>query len=168
MALSMYAASVPVIRQMLGALSAVLGKGEAFATAKSIDPTVLPGLRLAPDMFPLSRQVQIATDMSKGAVARLAGADIPVYADDETTLPELQARLAKTLAFIETIPAERIDGSEDRPITITLRRGDLHFTGQQYLLHWAMPQIVFHCTTAYDILRHNGVDIGKRDFVGSY
>jgi hypothetical protein len=119
-------------------------------------------------MFPLSRQVQIATDMSKGAVARLAGIDIPVYADDETDFEQLQARIARTLAFIESVTPAQIDGSEEREITITLRRGDLHFTGQRYLLHWATPQVTFHCVTAYDILRHNGVAIGKQDFMGSF
>jgi hypothetical protein len=168
MAISMYAVSVPLFTQMLGSLGAVLEKGEAFAAAKSVDPKVLAASRLACDMFPLSRQVQIATDMAKGAVCRLAGVEIPVYADTETDLAELRERIGKTLAFIATFRPAQIDGSEERDVTITLRRGDLHFKGERYLIHWAIPQILFHCTTAYDILRHNGVPIGKQDFVGAF
>ena len=168
MTLSMYAASVPVLKQMLGSLSDIIAKAIADATERSIDPAVFVTDRLAPDMFPFSRQVQIATDMAKGAVCRLAGVEIPKYEDSETTLEELQARLAKTIAFIETIPASAINGSEEKDITITLRRGDLQFKGHAYLLHWALPQVIFHVTTAYDILRHNGVPIGKRDFVGAF
>ena len=168
MAFSMYDASIPVFKQLLGSLSSVLDKGAAFAKAKSVEPAVLVGARLAPDMFPLSRQVQIATDMSKGAVCRLAGIEIPAYADDEKDFEELKARIARTLALMSGLSREQIDGSEEHPITLKLRRGDMHFTGASYLLHWAMPQFTFHCVTAYDILRHNGVEIGKQDFIGSF
>jgi hypothetical protein len=168
MTVSMYTASVPVMKQMLGSLSAVLDKGMAFAEAKKIDPSVLLDSRLAPDMFALARQVQIATDQAKGCIARLAGVEMPKYPDDETTFDELKTRIAKTIAFIESHPAAAIDGTEDKTITLTLRAGERHFTGQSYLLHWALPQVIFHVVTAYDILRHNGVDVGKRDFIGSF
>ena len=168
MTVSMYTASVPVLKQMLGALSAVLGKGAESAAARKIDPSVLVASRLAPDMFALARQVQIATDMSKGGIARLASVEIPKYEDTETTIEDLQARLAKTIAFIESIPAAAIDGTDDKDITITVAKQDRHFTGQAYLLHWVIPNVIFHVTTAYDILRHNGVEIGKRDFLGSF
>jgi hypothetical protein len=168
MTVSIYTASVPVLKQMLGALSDVLDKGAAFAEAKKIDPAVLLASRLAPDMFALTRQVQIATDQAKGGIGRLAGVEIPKFEDDETTIDQLKARLARTIAFIESVPASQIDGADDKPITITLRAGDRHFTGQTYLLHWVLPNVLFHVTTAYNILRHNGVEIGKRDFLGSF
>ena len=168
MTISMYAASVPVVRQMLGSLSAVLAKGEAYAAARNVDPSVLLQSRLFPDMLPLTKQVQIAADFSKGLCARLAGVDVPSYADDEASFPELQARIKKTLDFIATIPADKFEGSEERDVSITFRGNTSHFKGQPYLLHYAMPQIVFHVTTAYAILRHNGVELGKKDFVGAY
>jgi hypothetical protein len=165
----MYAASAPVFRQMLGSLDSVLAKGVSFAAARSVDESVLATSRLAPDMYPLSKQVQVAADMAKIAVCRLAGVEVPAYASDETTLVQLQARIARTAAFIDTFTPAQIDGSEERDITITtLRLGDLHFSGQRFLLHWAIPQFLFHCVTAYDILRHNGVEIGKRDFLGAF
>jgi hypothetical protein len=166
MAISMHAASVPLFTQMLGALSAVLDKGAAFAAAKSFDASVLLSSRLAPDMFPLVKQVQVATDMSKGCLARLAGVEIPVYADDETTIDQLKARIAKTVAYLESFEPEQIDGAAAREITLKLRRGDIHFTGMRYLVNWTIPHFTFHCATAYDILRHNGVEIGKRDYIG--
>lgn len=168
MTISMYSASVPLIRTMLGALSGVLDKGAAFCEAKKIDPAVLVGARLSLDMFPLSRQVQIASDMAKGGVARLAGIEVPSWADDEKTIPELKARIAKTLAFVEAIKPEQIDGSEERQIVLKMGGNEMTFTGQRYLIGFVIPNLLFHCTTAYAILRHNGVDVGKRDFLGAF
>ncbi len=168
MTISMYAASVPVLKQMLNALSAVLGKAAESATERKIDPSVFVAARLAPDMLPLARQVMIATDMTKGGIARLAGVEIPKYEDTEATLQELQARLAKTVAFIESIPAASLDGTEDKAISFKAGPRELNFTGQAYLLHWVIPNMMFHVTTAYDILRHNGVNVGKKDFLGEF
>jgi hypothetical protein len=166
MTLSMYAASVPVFRRALTQLGAVLKKGEAFAAARKIDPAVLTNGRLAPDMFPLTQQVQIASDHAKGATARLAGADVPSWADTEVSFEQLQARIARTLAFIAEFKPAQIEGSEARPITLAMRSGTLNFTGQDYLLGFVLPNLFFHCTAAYLILRHNGVEVGKRDFLG--
>jgi hypothetical protein len=168
MTLSMYQASVPLFRSLLGGLSGVLDKGAAFCAAKQVDPSVLVNDRLAPDMFPLSRQVQIATDMAKGGVARLAGVEVPSWADDEKTFDELKARLVKTLAFIDGFTPGQIDGSEEREIVLTMRSGEQRFNGQRYLIGFVIPNVAFHCATAYDILRHNGVDVGKRDFLGTF
>lgn len=168
MALGMYAASVPMLKTLLNALSGVLDKGAAFAEAKKIDQTVLTSDRLAPDMFPLSRQVQIATDMAKGGIARLAGVEVPAYEDNETTFEELKARIAKTLAFIESFKPAQIDGTEAKEVVLKMRAGEVTFTGQRYLIGFVIPHFTFHCATAYDILRHNGVDIGKKDFLGAY
>jgi len=167
MAISMYTASTPQLANILKSLSAILAKAEAHATARKIDPAALLGARLYPDMFALTRQVQIACDTAKGAVARLAGVDVPKHEDTETSFGELQQRIAKTIAFIESVPAERVEGSEDRKITLTMRSGDLVFTGLQYLTTFVLPNFYFHATTAYDILRHNGVELGKRDFLGN-
>ena len=168
MSLSMHSASVPLLTQMLKALSANLGKGAAFAATKKIDPSVLLQYRLAPDMFPLSRQVQIAADFAKGTAARLAGVDVPSWADDETTIEQLQARIAKTLDFIGSLDAAKFDGSDAREIV--LRPGtdkEQRFDGGTYLVNYAIPQFLFHVTTAYAILRHVGVDVGKKDFMGA-
>ena len=166
MTISMYQASVPVFVRMLKNLDAILDKGKAHAEARKIAANVLPASRLIADMFPLSRQVQIACDHAKGAVARLAGVDIPKREDNEQTFEELQARIAKTVAFVETFTAAQIDGSEERDIVYpTSSRGDLHFKGVDYLLGFALPNFYFHVVTAYDILRANGVEIGKRDFL---
>lgn len=167
MTISMYAASVPLFRQMLEALAKVLDKGAAHAEARKIDPAVLLQSRLAPDMFPLARQVQTASDLAKGGAARLAGVEIPKFADEEKTFPELADRIARTLGFLNTIRPEQIDGSEDRDITLAMRAGEMHFKGERYLLGFVIPNVVFHCTTAYLILRHNGVELGKRDFIGA-
>lgn len=167
MSLSMYQASVPVFTRMLNNLSAILAKGAAHAEAKKIEPAVLISARLAPDMFPLSRQVQIATDAAKGCVARLAGMDIPSFPDTEATFPELQARIAKTIAFMQTASAAKIDGTENRDIVLKIRGNDVTFKGQAYLLHFATANLYFHVTTAYNILRHNGVEVGKMDFLGA-
>jgi hypothetical protein len=161
-------ASQPVFQQMLKALSANLEKAAAHATAKKIDPSVLVNARLAPDMFPLSRQVQIATDHAKGASARLSGRENPKYEDTEKTIDELKARIAKTLDFVSSVPAAEIDGSEEKDITLTIGGQQRTLKGQRYLLHNALPNFFFHVTTAYDILRHNGVEVGKRDYMGSY
>ncbi len=168
MTISMYAASIPVFKQMLGSLSAVLTKAEAHCQAKKIDPAVLPNDRLAPDMLNLIKQVQIACDFAKGTPTRLAGAELPSWEDNEQTFADLQARIAKTLAYIETFKPADIDGSEARDIVIapgTPR--ERKFVGQPYLLHYALPNFFFHVTTAYAILRHNGVELGKKDFMGA-
>ena len=168
MSLSMYQASIPVFIRVLGNLSAILDKAAAHAEAKKIDPSVLVSARLAPDMFPLSRQVQIATDGVKGCAARLAGIEIPSFADTETTFPELKARIAKTVAFLNSVRADQIDGSESRTVTLKVRGKDTSFQGQAYLLTFVNPNLYFHVTTAYDILRHNGVELGKMDYLGSF
>ena len=166
MAISMYQASVPAFLQMLNSLSAILDKAEAFAAEKKIDPAVLLGWRLAPDMFALARQVQIATDLAKGCCARLAGAEIPQYADDETTFADLKARIARTIDFVQAFRPGEIDGSEDREISLTAGSRELRFNGQQYLASFVLPNFYFHVTTTYVILRHCGLPIGKRDFLG--
>ncbi|WP_020650667.1 DUF1993 domain-containing protein [Solimonas variicoloris] len=166
MSLSMYQASVPVFIRMLGNLRRLLEKGAAYADIRKFDATALPDSRLFADMFPLSRQVQIATDNAKGCAARLAGIEPPKFEDSERTIPELIDRLDKTLAFLQTLQPSQIDGSEERPITLQLRSGTLNFNGQSYLLHFALPNFYFHVTTAYNLLRHNGVEIGKPDFLG--
>jgi hypothetical protein len=166
MSVSMYQISVPVFARAMGNLRAVLQKGAAHAEAKKFKPEVLLNSRLAPDMLPLTQQVQIATDQIKGSVSRLAGVEIPKYEDKETTFEELYARIDKTLAYIKEFKPEQIDGSEGKQITMQTPRGNLEFKGQDYLLFFVQPNVYFHCTTAYDILRHNGVDIGKMDFIG--
>jgi len=164
--ISMYEASVPVFVRMLGNLRAILEKGAAHAEAKKFDPAVLINGRLAPDMFALARQVQIASDMAKGCGARLAGVEPPKYDDTEATIPELLARIDKTLAFLKTLKPGQIDGSEEKTISLQLRTGPREFKGLGYLLFFVMPNFYFHCATAYNILRHNGVEIGKPDFLG--
>jgi hypothetical protein len=163
--LAMFDATISPLKRALNNLSHILKKGEEYADAKKIEHEVLLNARLFADMYPLIRQVYIATDMSKGAAARLAGVEVPKYDDTEVTFEQLQARIAKTLAFIDTIKPEQLVGSETRDITITVRKTDLHFTGQDYLLKWVMPNVYFHVTTAYNILRHNGCELGKSDFL---
>lgn len=165
MAISMYRASVPVFLQMLPCLAALLDKAAAFAESKKIEPAVLLNGRLAPDMFTLTRQVQIACDFAKGTIARLAGQDPPKWTDTETTIPELKARIAKTMDFIKTFQPAQIDGSEERQITIPIGGEPRTFAGENYLVGFALPNFYFHMTTAYAILRHNGVEIGKRDYM---
>jgi hypothetical protein len=167
MKISMYQASAPRFANMLRNLSAILDKAQAHAEAKKIDPAVFTQSRLAPDMFPLSRQVQSACDSAKGAVARLAGVEIPRHEDTEQTFAELKARIAKTVDFVESLKPAQIDGSEERDVVLKLRGQDVKFNGLQYLLGFAYPNFYFHVTTAYNILRHNGVEIGKRDYVGN-
>jgi hypothetical protein len=165
----MYQVSVPVFKQMLGALSAVLAKAEAHAAAKKIEPNALLQARLYPDMFALLRQVQIACDFAKGVSARLAGAEVPGFEDTEETFADLQARIEKTLAFIGSLETSQIDGSEERRIvTQAGTPKEKIFSGQSYLLNYGLPHFFFHTTTAYAILRHNGVEVGKKDYVGSY
>jgi len=168
MSLTMYQASIPVFVRMLDNLSGILDKAAAHAEAKKIDPAIFVNARLAPDMFPLSRQVQIATDMVKGCAARLAGIEVPSYEDNESTFSELQARIAKTKAFIESVSASQVDGSEERKITLKFGSKELSFLGQAYLLDFVLPNVHFHLTTTYAILRHNGVEIGKKDYTGDY
>jgi uncharacterized protein len=167
MSLSMYDASAPVFTHMLKNLATILAKAEAFAEARKIEPSVLINDRLAPDMFPLSRQIQIATDAAKGCVARLAGLEIPSYPDTETTFAELQERIAKTIAFIDGADAAAMEGSQDKSFTLKLRTGELTLTGRELLLNMANPNFYFHITTAYLILRHNGVEVGKPDYLGA-
>ena len=168
MAFSMYSASVPMMKTLLGGLSNVLDKGAAHAAAKNFDPAVLAGDRLAPDMFPLWRQVQIACDMARGGALRLAGREVPSLPDVAPNFDAMKARIAETLAVIEGIPAEEIDGSEERQVVLKMRAGEMEFTGERYLVGFVIPNLTFHCATAYNILRHNGVEIGKRDFLGSF
>lgn len=165
MTISMYQASVPVFVRMLRNLDLILDKGKTHAEARKVAPNVLPGLRLIADMLPLSKQVQIATDHAKGAVARLAGVDVPKYEDNEQTIEDLKARIARTIAFVESFRPEQVDGSEERDIAFTLGSHDLKFKGLEYLIGFALPNFYFHMVTAYNILRENGVDIGKRDFL---
>jgi hypothetical protein len=167
MTISMYQASVPRFVNILGNLSGILDKAQAHVDARKLDPASLTAYRLFPDMLPMAKQVQIACDTAKGAVARLAGVEIPVYEDNEKTLAELKARIAKTVAFIQTLTPAQIDGTEDKAIVI--KRGDkeTHYKGMQFLLGHALPNFYFHVTTAYNILRHNGVEIGKRDYLGN-
>jgi len=167
MAFSMSRASLPVFEIGLNALSANLDKAAAFAAAKKIDASVLVNARLAPDMFPLSRQVQIATDQAKNGSARLAGVEAPKYEDNETSIDQLKARIAKTLAYIKTLDARQIDGAADREINFPVGPNKGQMKGDDYLNHFVLPNFYFHITTAYDILRHCGVECGKRDFLGA-
>jgi hypothetical protein len=167
MAFSMSRASIPVFEIGLNALSANLDKAAAFAATKKIDSTVLVNTRLAPDMFPLSRQIQIATDQAKNGSARLAGVEAPKFEDNETTIDQLKARITKTLAFIKTLDARQIDGAADREINFPVGPNKGQMKGDDYLNHFVLPNFYFHVTTAYDILRHCGVEIGKRDFLGN-
>jgi len=169
MSITMYSASVPVFRQMLGGLAGVLEKAKTKVEQTKIEPDAFLGARLFPDMFALTRQVQIACDFAKSVPARLAGADVPAYEDTEKTFDELEARIAKTLAFLDGLQPAAFDGSEQREIVLrpgTLKEKRLH--GQTYLLSYGLPQFFFHVTTAYALLRHNGVEIGKKDYMGAY
>jgi hypothetical protein len=167
MSSNLYSSSVPVFTQYLTSLSSLLSKAAAHAETKKIDPSVFVGARIAPDMFPLSRQVQIATDHAKGACARLAGIEVPSFADTETSFPELQQRIAKTLEFIKALKPAQFEGSSDRDVTLTIAGQKITWKGSIYLNHFALPNFYFHATTTYAILRHNGVEVGKRDFMGS-
>ena len=168
MTISMYSASVPVLQRQLGAMQGWLDKAEAFATARKFDPNNYLQLRLAPDMLPLVAQVRIASDAAKGCVARLSGRESPKFEDNETTFAELRTRVQKTLAYIDTVAASAIDGSEDRAIVIPMRNRDpLQFSGEVFLKHWALPNFFFHVTMTYALLRHAGVELGKTDFLAA-
>lgn len=166
MTISMYQASAPRFIHTLNALSAILDKAQAHAELKKIDPLAMTSYRLFPDMLPMTRQVQIATDSAKGCLARLAGVEIPKYEDTEQTFTELKARVAKTVAFLGTFKPEQIDGTEDKDILLKIGGQDMTFKGMAYLLGFAYPNFYFHVTTAYNMLRHNGVEIGKKDYLG--
>ncbi len=166
MSLSMYDASIPVLLKKLRSLSAILEKAAHFVEAKKIDVSVLVNARLAPDMFPLSRQIQITCDITKGCAARLAGIDVPIFSDDEVSITDLQTRIAKTVDFVQGVKAADINGSEQREITLKMGDKSRSFQGQNYLLDFVLPNFYFHITIAYAILRHNGVDIGKNDYLG--
>ena len=167
MTLSMHSASVPVFVRMFGNALNWLDKAQAHAEARKFDSANYLGLRLAPDMLPFTRQIQIATDGAKGCVARLAGLEVPKWDDNEASFDELRARLRKTIDYVQSVPASQIDGSEGREIVLPMRSGDpLRFTGQAYLLHFVLPNLYFHLTTTYALLRHAGVELGKKDFLG--
>lgn len=167
MTISMYQASVPSLIRFLNNLVVVLEKGAAHAEARKIDPSVLINSRLYPDMFPLGRQIQIASDIARKGAARLAGLEAPQMEDTETTFPELIARLHKTTAYLETLTPEQIDGSEEKAISLPIGKDVMNFQGLPFLLDFILPNVYFHVTTAYDILRHCGVELGKRDFLGN-
>lgn len=166
MTLSIADAALGTFRTMLGALDAMLAKGEAYAQARKFDPANLLRARLAPDMFDLVRQVQIACDMAKSGGARLAGVEVPKHEDTETTFADLHARIAKVLAFLDTLDRATIDAAAERLVTVPLRDRELRFSGRDYLVGWVLPNFYFHVTTAYALLRHNGVELGKSDFLG--
>lgn len=165
MSLSMYQASIPAFIRFLGGLSNILKKAEAWAEAKKIEPAVLINARLAPDMFPLSRQIQIASDGVKGCAARLAGVEVPSWPDNEATFPELQMRLKKTVDYLKSFTPAQIDGAEEKAISLKAGPRELKFIGRDYLFNFVIPNLYFHITAAYAILRHNGLDIGKRDYL---
>ena len=166
MTISMYKASVPTFIRMLDNLAAILEKAAAHAEARKIDPAVLVGSRLFPDMFPLVKQVQIATDAAKGGAARLAGLEPPAFEDNEATFADLVARVRKTVAYLQTLEPGQIDGSEDRTVTWKTRSATKSMQGMPYLLNHVLPNLYFHITTTHGILRHNGVEIGKGDYLG--
>jgi uncharacterized protein len=168
MTISMYQASVPVCTRMLNNLAAILEKAAAYADARKIDPAVLINDRLYPDMLPMGRQILIASDTAKGCAARLAGVEPPKYEDNEKTFPELIERLRKTIAYLNTFKPGQIDGSEKKTITLKVRDDTLNIEGLTYLLDRALPNLYFHVSIAYAILRHNGVDIGKKDYLGPF
>ena len=167
MSSNLFQSSVPVFVQYLTSLSALLAKAAAHAEAKKIDPSVFVGARIAPDMFPLSRQVQIAADHAKGACARLAGVEVPVFTDTETTFPDLQQRITKTLEFVKSLKPAQFEGAAERDVALTIAGQKITWKGNIYLNHFALPNFYFHATTTYAILRHNGVEVGKRDFMGT-
>jgi uncharacterized protein len=166
MPLTMHQAAFPQVLRMLKALDKILDKAVAHCESRKIDPSVLLNYRIAPDMYPLLRQVQIVTDQAKGMAARLSGQDIPAYPDTESSFAELKARLAKTMDYVSSVSAEAVEGSEDRMVTLKLRGEDHQLSGRDYLFGFMYPNFYFHAATAYDILRHAGVELGKRDFMG--
>ena len=166
MSIGMYQASVPVLTRALGNLRHLMDKAATHCEARKIDQAALIGFRLYPDMRPLSFQVQVACDMSKGCIARLAGVDAPKFEDNEQSFSDFVARIEKTLAFIHSVNAAQIDGTEAKAVVLKTPRGDMHFEGLSYLQGFVIPNVYFHSATAYNILRHNGVEIGKMDFLG--
>jgi hypothetical protein len=166
MSITMHSASVPVFVRMLNNLLTWLDKAEAHATAKKFETSVLLSARLAPDMLPFTKQIQIASDAVKFGVARLAGIEAPKFDDTETTLAELRERIRKTIDFIQSVPADKINGSEERDITVPRRDGPMILKGEPYLKHYVLPNFFFHVTTTYALLRHNGVELGKSDYLG--
>jgi uncharacterized protein len=166
MSFGMYQASIPGFIKTLNNLTAILDKAERYVTERKIDPEVLLTWRIAPDMFPLRRQIQLTSDFAKSAPARLAGKEVPKYPDEEKTFAELKARIAKTLKFVQSAAPKDIDGSETRDVTLTVGGQEIRFKGEAYLVHFVLPNFYFHATTAYDIIRSFGVEIGKRDFLG--
>jgi len=167
MSTSMYSSSVPAFIRMLGNLKKILNKAEKYAAKKNIDPEVLLNARLAPDMHPLTRQIQIASDTAKGCAARLSGKTIPVYKDNEKTFAQLYRRIDRTVSFLQKFKPEQINDTEQKLIVLKFPSATMKFRGEPYLQHFVLPNIYFHVTTAYAILRHNGVAIGKRDFIGT-
>jgi hypothetical protein len=167
MAISMHSASVPIFVRMLGNLLTWLDKAEAHATAKKFETSVYLTARLAPDMLPLTQQIQIASDAAKFCIARLAGAEAPPFADDEKTLADLRQRIQKTMDYVQSVPAAQIDGSDAKQISVPRRGGTLTMTGEIYLKHFALPNFFFHVTTTYALLRFNGVELGKTDYLGA-
>jgi hypothetical protein len=163
----MYQASVPEFVRMLTNLSGLLDKAQAHAEAKKFDSTVYLGLRLFPDMLPFTRQVQIACDAAKLCCARITGADAPKFEDKEASIAELKTRIANTIAYLKTVAPAQLDGTEDKDVVIKLGGEDVTFKAQAYLLHFAHPNLYFHITTAYNLLRHNGVEVGKMDYIGA-
>jgi len=166
MTISMYQASIPVLIRTLNNLVTILEKGAKYAETKKIDPSVLINSRLSPDMFPLSKQVQIASDIANRGAARLAEVEAPKFEDNENTFPQLIDRIQKTISYLNTFKPEQIDGSEEKTVTLQMRDNTLSFQGMPYLLYFVLPNVYFHVTTAYDILRHCGVEVGKQDFLG--
>ncbi|HEY1610831.1 MAG TPA: DUF1993 domain-containing protein [Paraburkholderia sp.] len=166
MSITMFKASVPALLRGLSNLQHIIGKAQAHAAEKQIDPSVLVNARLFPDMLPFARQIYIVTDTAKGCAARLAEVEAPKFDDVEVTFDELNARLQKTIDYLTTFKPEQIDGSEERRITLKMRSGAIEFSGIDYLAHFVLPNFYFHITTAYDILRHNGVELGKLDYLG--
>lgn len=167
MSITMHSASVPIFVRMLSNVNTWLDKAETHAAAKKFDSSVYLGTRLAPDMLPFTKQIQIACDTAKFCVARLAGVEGPKFEDNETTLSELRERINATIAYVKSVPAAQIDGSEEKDITLPRRDGPIIMKGEAYLKHFALPNMFFHLTTAYALLRHNGVEIGKMDYLGS-
>lgn len=166
MSLSMHSASAPVFTRILGNMLTWLDKAQAHAEQRKFDSANYLGLRLAPDMLPFVKQIQIASDTAKGCIARLAGQDVPKWEDNEASFDDLRARIRRTIDFVNSVPAAQVDGSDSREIVLAMRAGDMHFSGEDYLKHFALPNFYFHATTTYALLRHAGVEIGKRDFLG--
>lgn len=166
MSISMHSASVPIFVRMLGNINVWLDKAEAHAAAKKFEPSVYLAARLAPDMLPFTRQIQIASDSAKFGIARLAGIEAPKFEDNEASFADLRERIRKTIEFIESVPAAQIDGTEEKDITVPRRAGPVVMKGEFYLKHFVMPNVFFHVTTTYALLRHNGVELGKNDYLG--